>query len=127
VEGGDPPAVSPILAEKASSSQQSSPRRQKNKCVKNKGEAKLVLGVDISELEVVDMADSDLVGMACGRHFNIKMLKEWEDHSWTTSLGKAPSVQTLNQGWFCFKFRSVVEGRIGFFGSLGALTPPRSF
>jgi hypothetical protein len=99
LEGRGPQAVSSVLAVNAPSSQQSSPKKRRNKCFKNREEAKLILGIDISEPEVVDMEKLALVGTARGNRFNIKMLKDWEDNSWSFSIYRDPSVQTLSRDW----------------------------
>jgi hypothetical protein len=76
---------------------------------KIQGEIRLVLGIDISEPQVMDMADTTVVIMAQGHRFNANLLKEWVDKAWSTHLGLAPKVQTLAWGWFCFKFRSTTK------------------
>jgi hypothetical protein len=57
----------------------------------------------------MEMVDTSVVGMMWGLRFNVNIMKEWVDKAWYTHMGLAPSVQTLAQGWFCFKFRNAVE------------------
>jgi hypothetical protein len=94
----------------STSLKKTSPRRRKNKCIKSRGEIRLVLGIDISEgSQVMEMADTMVVGMARGLIFSVNLLKEWVDKAWSTHMRLALLVQTLARGWFCFKFRSATE------------------
>jgi len=102
-------ATHPIQATYLPSPSQATLRCRKNKWVKTRGEADIVLGKDISILEAMDMAKMVMVGMERDRCFNAKFLKDWGDNSWGVFLGQAPIVKTLTKGWLSFKFRNYEE------------------
>jgi len=105
VEAGEErPAQSPPVIEKSGT--EKGTRKQRRKCIKNKGLLRnLSLGDDVEMQEVVEMSKVTLVGRVNGRSFALGTIQNWVKEEWGF-LGYTAEVDELSRKWYAFTFRS---------------------
>ena len=82
-------------------------KRKKAKPLKKiRIERKLLLGMDVQVEEVLDVAESTLVGRARGRFVSGKFLKQWAESQWLETPARSFKTYTLAKGWFMVRFGS---------------------
>jgi hypothetical protein len=55
------------------------------------------------------MVETMVMGRINGRHLGINSLREWVNFSWAGKVDNLPTIQTLSNGWFMFRFQSQVD------------------
>lgn len=81
--------------------------RKKQRLIKSQGlEGNLVLGMDVKIEEVLEVAESTLVGRVRGKIFSSEFIKSWGKRNWQTDLMRDFRVLTLAKFWFSVHFDS---------------------
>jgi len=75
----------------------------------------LVLGLDVSMGEAVDLSRLAVVGRARGKAFSPRFLRKWAAKHWAGLVEQPPGVRVLTKGWCAFTFlqEKEVEAVIG--------------
>jgi len=58
---------------------------------------------------VPKMVEMTVMGRINGRHLGKNSLREWVNFSWARKVDSFPTIQTLSNGWFMFRFQSQVN------------------
>lgn len=69
-------------------------------------EGNLVLGMDVTIEEALEVAECTLVGRARGKKFTSGFIKAWGEQNWPSDLIKGFEVSTLAKGWFMVRFEN---------------------
>lgn len=94
-------------------------------------EGNIILGMEVSIEESIEVVDCALVGRARGKKFSLDFLKKWGEQHFVSDRPLRFEAQCLAKGWFLFRFEDKeaadwVRERNWFIGNIPVLMKPWS-